>query len=102
MSQTFGEVVAELPHVDRHFVERRRDMGANLHIHIAKTPGPIGKQMTGQPLVAEAEPFRGDHDLFWAALKNIVVDGDERNGEPFGDFLIGETAFGGFELASVA
>ena len=44
------------------------DMGTNLHVYIAKTLGPIGKQMTGQPLVAEAEPFRGDHDLFWAAL----------------------------------
>lgn len=50
--------------------------------------------MTIQPFVTETQPFRVDDDLIRMALKNFVVDRDERNGETFGQFLIREAAFG--------
>jgi hypothetical protein len=58
--------------------------------------------MTSETLVADTQPFRGDNDLIGAALKNFVVNSDERHGETFRQFLIREAAFGGFELASGA
>lgn len=57
MQQPRAQVVAELPHVDRHFVVRRRGVGADLHIHIAEPAGPIWEQMTSETLVPKAEPF---------------------------------------------
>lgn len=100
MPKAFGEIVAELPHVYRHFIVGRRKMGSDLHIHIAKTSGPIWKQMSGQPFMPLAQPFGIDDDLIGLGLKNVVVDADEWNGEAFGEFCVGETAFSGLELAS--
>ena len=44
VAQAFGEVVTELPHVDRHFVVGRWSMGADLHIHVAKPPAQSGNK----------------------------------------------------------
>ena len=57
VAQAFGEIVTELPHVDRNFVVWRWSMGADLHIHVAEPSGPIGEQMTGEAFVAKAEPL---------------------------------------------
>src|SRR5438128_8254787 len=97
--QPRAQVVAELAHVDRHFVVRWWGVGTNQHVHIAEPPGPIGEQMTSEALVPKTKPFWVDDELLGRFLKNLVVDRDERNGETFGQFLIGEAAFGGLELA---
>ena len=102
MQQPRAQVVVELSHVDRHFVVWRWGVGTDLYIHIAEPAGPIGEQMTSETLVADTQPFCSENNLLGTALKNFVVDGDERNGETFGQFLIGETAFGGLEFASGA
>ena len=57
MQQPRVQVVAKLPHVDRHFVVQRWGVGADLHIHIAELAGPIREQMTSETLVSKAEPF---------------------------------------------
>ena len=57
MSQALGQIVAELPHVDRHFIVWRWGVGTDLHIHIAEPSGPIGEQMTCETLVSDTEPF---------------------------------------------
>ena len=102
MSQALGQIVAELPHVDRHFVVWRWGVGTDLHIHTAEPSGPIGEQMTCEAFVAGTEPFGSENDLLGTVLENLVVDGDERDGEMFREFLIGEAAFGGLKLASGA
>ena len=86
MPKAFGEIVTELPHVDRHFIVGWRKMGTDLHIHIAEPSGPIGKQMPGQPFMAYAKPFGANNYLIRLGLKNVVVDTDEWNGEAFGEF----------------
>lgn len=86
MAQAFGKIVGELPHVDRHFIIGRRNMAPDLHIHIAKSSGPIGEQMPSQPFMARAHPFGIDDDLIWLGLEYLVVDADERHGETFGQF----------------
>ena len=86
MPQAFSQVVAELPYVDRHFVIGRREMGTDLHTHIAEPTGPIRKQMPSQPFMAHAEPFGIDDDLIRLGLKNLVVNGNEWNSEAFGEF----------------
>ena len=58
--------------------------------------------MTSQSLVTEAQPLGGDDDLIRTALKNFVLNSDERHGETFRQFLIREAAFCGFKLASGA
>ena len=63
-------------------------MSPNLRVYIAETTGPIGIQMSGQALVAKAEPFGVSADLIGRALENLVVDGHERDGQPFGKVLI--------------
>ena len=100
MQQPRVQVVAELPHVDRHFIVRRWGVGADLHIHIAEPAGPFGEQMTSETLVPKAELFRVDDEFLGRFLQNLVVDRDERNGETFGQFLIGEPTFGGLEPVS--
>lgn len=45
MAQALSQIVAELPHVDRHFVVVRREVTTDLHIYVTKTPRPIRKQM---------------------------------------------------------
>ena len=87
MQQPSAHVITELPHVDRHFVVRRRDVATDLHIHITEPPGLIGKQMTSEPLVADTQPFRRNDDLIGLGLENLVVHRDERNCETFGEFL---------------
>jgi len=57
MQQPRAQVVAELPHVNRDFVERRWGVGADLHIYIAEPAGPIGEQMTSETLVPKTKPF---------------------------------------------
>jgi hypothetical protein len=52
--------------------------------------------------VPEANPFGVDNNLLRKALKKFVVDRDERNGETFGQFLIGQPALGPVEFASGA
>ena len=52
MQQPCAQVIAELSHVDRHFVVWRWDVGADLHIHIAEAIRPIREQMTSETLVA--------------------------------------------------
>jgi hypothetical protein len=100
MAEAFGEVVAELAHVDGHFVKRRRVMSSNLHVYISETTGPIGVQMASEAFVAKADPLGGDDDLVRAALKEFVVDRHQRDGEAFGQLLVRKAAFGGVEFAS--
>ena len=77
-------------------------MNADLHIHIPEAPGPIRKQMTSQPLMTHTQPFRRDDDLIGLGLQNFVVDRNERHGKTFGEFRIGEAAFGCIEVTSGA
>ena len=102
MAQSFGKVVTELPHVDRHFVVRWWGVGTDLDIHISEPAGPIGEQMTSETLVPKAEPFRVENELLGRFLQNLVVDSDERDGKTFGQLLIREAAFGGLKLAGGA
>ena len=44
---TFSEIVAKQPHVNRHFIEGRRLMPADLHIPVTETAGPIREQRPG-------------------------------------------------------
>ena len=57
MAQSFGKIITELPHVDRHFIVRRWGVGSDLHIHIAEPASPIGEQMTSETLVPDTQPF---------------------------------------------
>jgi hypothetical protein len=70
--QSFREIITELPHEDRHFIERRRGVGTDLHVHIAKPSRPIREEMTGQPFMPQAEPFGCDRDLVRARLENLA------------------------------
>ena len=80
MPEPLRQIIAELPHVNRNFIKRRRDVCADLHIHIAKPSGPIGIQMAGQSFVTQGQPFRRDDNLTGLSLKNLVVDRDEGDG----------------------
>ena len=99
MTQALGQVVAELSHVDRHFIKRWRGVGTDLHIDVAETTSPVREQMARQPLMTQTEPFRSDDHLLRLGVKQLVVEGDEGNCEAFGEFRIGETAFRRVELA---
>lgn len=47
MSQSLSKIVAEQPHMNRHFIERRRLMLPDLHIPVTETAGPIREQRPG-------------------------------------------------------
>ena len=61
-------------------------MASHLYIHIAEPSGPIREQMPGQTLMPQAQPFRINDNLFRRGLKDLVIDRDEPNGKPFGQF----------------
>ena len=58
--------------------------------------------MTSETFVKKAQPLGGDDDLIGTALKNFVVNSDERHDETFRQFLIREATFGGLEFTSGA
>jgi len=82
VAQSFGQIIAELTHMDRHLVKWRWTVSADLDVQVAKPPGPLRVEVSCQAPMALAQPFGGDGDLVWLDLQNLVVDGDERDGEP--------------------
>ncbi len=67
----------------RHGMARWREMTPNLYIGCAKTPSPIGKQITRHAAMYGSNPLGCDSDMFGIAIEKFVETTDNIDGQMF-------------------